>query len=499
LTLPGTAALRRTDRDQEEEMMKRAFLMLSAMIVIAGYPPAAYAGFADDWLANSTTTSPSYFEGQKRGYLSAGGFSARWKTSNDYLLSVTPPRIRAGCGGIDAFWGGMSFLDPDYLVEKLERIVENAPAVALDLALNVLCEPCSNAMKWMEDKANMLNQLQLDDCKASKAIVAKSMQAFGSEKGELNDIIADFEVSSNLKKFYKKSQDDAGGNVSGSSASGAVADCDADIRAIFVTKAETNGRSSILTNIAEKLGMPASYAQLLAGMVGDVGIDKQPTTGFTTYDIPFCEQNRTLNVDGLLSDRPYLRDFNDPTGQCGQATDANGNIMQYVSDKLASIMNKMETKSALMPQEEAFLNYSSGVVYSALKLAVETKTVDVVGDTIGRIVAKDITRHLLNDLYSKGESMLAKTMEIAKKKEETATDKPYRCQLSLFNGAFEKVKDMRQRIASLREELGRGYQKELEQMNALTAFIREHQDAARRFEAEVGRRFGNQVLGSRAL
>jgi hypothetical protein len=58
---------------------------------------------------------------------------------------------------------------------------------------------------------------------------------------------------------------------------------------------------------------------------------------------------------------------------------------------------------------------------------------------------------------------------------------------------------MRQRIASLREELGRGYQKELEQMNALTAFIREHQDAARRFEAEVGRRFGNQVLGSRAL
>ncbi len=217
----------------------------------------------------------------------------------------------------------MSFLDPDYLVDKLERIVENAPAVALDLAFNVLCEPCANAMKWMEDKSNMLNQLQLDDCKASKAVVAKSMQAFGAEKGELNDIIADFEVSSNLKKSYKKSQDDAGGSVSGSSASGAVADCDSEIRAIFVTRAETNGRSSILTNIAARLGMPISYAQLLAGMVGDVGIDKQPATGFMTYDIPFCEQNRNLNVDGLFSDKPYLRDFNEPGGQCVQAADAN--------------------------------------------------------------------------------------------------------------------------------------------------------------------------------
>ncbi len=475
-------------------MLKTVFLILSVPLMLAGFQATAEAGFADDWLENSTTSSPSYFEGQKRGYLSAGGFSARWKTSNDYLLSVTPPRIRAGCGGIDAFWGGMSFLDPDYLVDKLERIVENAPAVALDLAFNVLCEPCSNAMKWMEDKANMLNQLQLDDCKAPKAIVAKSMQSFGADKGELNDIIADFEVSSNLKKFYKKSQDDAGGSVSGSSASGAVADCDTEIRAIFVTRAETNGKSSILTNIADRLGMPSSYAQLLAGMVGDVGIDKQAATGFMTYDIPFCEQNRTLNVEGLLSDKPYLRDFNDPSGQCIQATDANGNIMQYVNDKLTSIMSKMEARAALTPQEEAFLNYSSGMAYSSLKLAVESKTVDVVRDTIGRIVAKDITRHMLNDLYSKGEAMLAKAMEVAKKKEDTTTDKPYRCQLALFNGAVEKIKEMRQRIASLRDELNRGYQKELEQMNALTAFIREHREAAQRFEAEVGRRFGNQVL-----
>lgn len=473
------------------------FSIVTASALIVFFQKSAEAGFADDWLANSTTTSPSYFEGQKRGYLTAGGFNARWKTSNDYLMTVTPPRIKAGCGGIDAFWGGMSFLDPKYLVDKLEKIVQNAPAVALDLALNVLCEPCSNAMKWMEDKANMLNQLQLDDCKASKAVVAKTMQSFGADKAELNNIVSDFEVSSGIKAFYKGSQDDNtanGGLPSSGSVSGSVADCDAEIRAIFVNKAESDGRSSILSNIADRIGMPSSYAQLLAGMVGDVGIDKQANTGFTTYDIPFCEENRKLNVDGLFSDKPYLRDFNDPNGQCRQTTDSNGNIMLYVNEKLSSIASKMKSKGALSTEETAFLNYSSGMTYNALKLAVESDTLDAVIDTIGRIVAKDITRHMLNDLYSKGETMLARAIEIANMKGDSTSSKPYRCQLSLFEGALEKVTDMRQRIAVLRDELNRGYQKELEQMNALTVFMKEHEQASKRFETEVGKRFGNQVL-----
>jgi hypothetical protein len=134
------------------------------------------------------------------------------------------------------------------------------------------------------------------------------------------------------------------------------------------------------------------------------------------------------------------------------------------------------------------------MTYNALKLAVASNTLDTVSDSIGHIVAKDITRHMLNDLYSKGEAMLARAIEIAKMKEDSTSDKPHRCQLKLFEGALEKVKDMRQRIAVLRDELNKGYQKELEQMNALTSFIREHEQAAKRFEAEVGKRFGNQAL-----
>ena len=474
-------------------MLKYILAAVFTLVACVSFQAPAEAGFADDWLANSTTSSPSYFEGQKRGYLSAGGFSARWKTSNDYLVSVTPPRVKAGCGGIDAFWGGMTFMKPQYLVQKLENIVQNSPAVAVDLALNVLCEPCKNAMETMERASNALNSIQLDDCKATQALVAKGAEELGSQNGELNNIVTNFEVSTNVAQGYKDVQDSlaANGNKPDpNDVKNSVADCSDELKALFITNAETNGTSSLLTNIAGRLNMPVTYAQLLAGMVGDIGINFDSASGFTVFNIPFCEQNRTLNVDGLLSDAPYLRDFTNPTGQCTQATDSNANLSSYVSTKLVSIANKMNTQADLTADESAFLNYCNGVTYDALKVGVETGTSDDVQDVLSRIVAKDITRHMLTDLYSKGEAMLAKAKEVAVKNQQSTSGTPARCQVTMFDGTDKKIEKMRERIAQLRNELNQGYQKELEQMTTFTAYIRDHQYAAEQFENEVAKRFG---------
>ena len=137
-----------------------------------------------------------------------------------------------------------------------------------------------------------------------------------------------------------------------------------------------------------------------------------------------------------FADKPYLRDFNDPNGKCSQATDVNANVKVYVNTKLASIASKMQSMTSLTSDEENFLNYSSGVGYEALKVGVETDTVDAVQDVIANITAKDITRHMLNDLYTKGEAMLNKAEEIAKKNEDSTSSVPQKCQLRLFQGAF---------------------------------------------------------------
>ena len=109
----------------------RLALSVGAVLASCGVTAPAHAqGWAESWFDNVTYTQPGSFEDQARGYVTAGGMSGRIDVHDDYPLSLTLPKVKAGCGGIDMFLGGMSFLDPDYLVQKLETILQAAPAVA---------------------------------------------------------------------------------------------------------------------------------------------------------------------------------------------------------------------------------------------------------------------------------------------------------------------------------------------------------------------------------
>ena len=90
--------------------MKR--LILPTLILSLSAPVAA-ANWTDDWFASSTSSGASSYKNQQRGFYSAGSYSARFNVSNDPLLTISPPRVSAGCGGVDLFLGGMSMLDPD--------------------------------------------------------------------------------------------------------------------------------------------------------------------------------------------------------------------------------------------------------------------------------------------------------------------------------------------------------------------------------------------------
>ena len=149
--------------------MKKA--LLSTLLAVTISAQTAQAGWVDDWLQQQAGSTPNYFSGQQRGYYSGGSFSGRWPSTAEYPVTVEVPRIKSGCGGIDVFMGGFSFMNTDYLVNKLQAILTGAPAVAFDLALKTLCEQCSNTIKNFEALADNLNSMQLDECAASKELV----------------------------------------------------------------------------------------------------------------------------------------------------------------------------------------------------------------------------------------------------------------------------------------------------------------------------------------
>ena len=150
----------------------RLTLALSILVASCGQAAPAYAqGWAESWFDNVTYSSPGSFEDQTRGYVTAGGMSGRVDVHDDYLMSLTLPKVKAGCGGIDMFLGGMSFLDPDYLVQKLETILQAAPAVAFQYLLETLDEKMGNIISKMEAATNYLNSIQVNDCRLANRMV----------------------------------------------------------------------------------------------------------------------------------------------------------------------------------------------------------------------------------------------------------------------------------------------------------------------------------------
>ena len=122
-----------------------------------------------DALKNST--SPKVIEGQERGYLTFGGGYLRVPQSQIRLFTVSPPRIKAGCGGIDYSFGALSYLSIDQLVQWLQQVLQAAPAIAFEIALKKMLSGVQSTLNEVTNIAQIVNSMTVDSCQASKMLV----------------------------------------------------------------------------------------------------------------------------------------------------------------------------------------------------------------------------------------------------------------------------------------------------------------------------------------
>lgn len=164
--------------------------------------------FLDDTIS-AVAEEPGYYESQTRGLYSFGGAKVRYNNMGSFSpVNIQMPSLNMGCGGIDAVFGGISYLDKEYLVDKLKAISAAAPAFAFQMALGVLCEDCKTTLNWLENAAAAINNFNLDTCAASERLgngIATSMGLVNSNQaaGHTNNFIkAAEEMKSDFKKTY---------------------------------------------------------------------------------------------------------------------------------------------------------------------------------------------------------------------------------------------------------------------------------------------------------
>lgn len=155
-----------------------ASTVLTGMSLTAtiGSAEASPLGDAFDRLSSagggfSSSSSATTFETRTRHGYSAGGMTMRFSQNRYSLVNVDPPKLEVGCNGIDAHFGGFSYIDSEQIQQMLEQIAQGVVALSFQLALKQLCPICGDVLEFAQRMAQAAAKLSQDSCEAAQAIV----------------------------------------------------------------------------------------------------------------------------------------------------------------------------------------------------------------------------------------------------------------------------------------------------------------------------------------
>ena len=89
-------------------------------------------------------------QGQTMNLYTGGSLFMRMPKRTYQLATVTPPSWNAGCGGIDLFAGGFSYINKEQFVAMLRNIGSNALGYGFKLAIQNQCPTCDNVMQALQ-------------------------------------------------------------------------------------------------------------------------------------------------------------------------------------------------------------------------------------------------------------------------------------------------------------------------------------------------------------
>ncbi len=130
----------------------------------------------------SNGTDAGGYQLQGAGYYTGGSFVARSKVVSVNPISITPPGIRAGCGGIDIYTGAFSHINTDQFVALMKAIPSNAIGFAFQLALETMSPAIKGTMDQLQAIIDKINNLNLNSCDMAQGLVGGGLAMAGKSE-----------------------------------------------------------------------------------------------------------------------------------------------------------------------------------------------------------------------------------------------------------------------------------------------------------------------------
>lgn len=421
-----------------------AIKKITVLAFAFGIASPVFADWTDDWFDNAVVDSPSSYDSQRRNFYSVGGIRARVDTSNDYLATVSLPRLKAGCGGIDLFMGGFAFLDEDYLVEKFQNMIQAAPAIAFNMALSTMSDKLANHVGKLEATTNWLNQLQLDDCAMSKTVIAEFKKDDPDVMGAMwNEMTQGKSLNQALTRGYQEQQEETLANDGRPTVdlTDAIDDCPVEYRALV-------DDGSMIENATELAGMD-TYADVVRGLLGDIEI-RTPAGALVpqVQEISSCPGVDQMTVEDMLFGTTMARRNVADGGDC--YADANQSVMVITRNSLTGIANSMIGNVAFTPDQIQFIENNSYVpILPILTQALNNGNVEVEIGAVANIIGSAIAYRIFNDLYRNTTIFMNKAIIAGSPIGSNNPANP-RCDTKLFAHALDKFKRINERLRDYR-------------------------------------------------
>lgn len=137
--------------------------------------PTVEAGFVSDFVediqSNSNVTQAGIKEAGALNVVTGGGFVYKTPRKDFVPFSVTPPSLKAGCGGIDLFLGAFSIPSKDEFVSFLKSVGTALPGLAFQLALQTMAPDLNEMVGRYADLIRSYTNRYTDSCSAAQALL----------------------------------------------------------------------------------------------------------------------------------------------------------------------------------------------------------------------------------------------------------------------------------------------------------------------------------------
>jgi len=388
-------------------------------------PHAGEAGFNDQmnemFGSMVNVTAPSGYMDQSRGHLGGGQITVKNKTVSAELVSFDPPRIDAGCGGIDAFAGGFSFISADEFTQLIRSIGSTAPSYAFKLALSNLCPSCSAIMEEIRKAANLANSLARDSCEASQMIVNSIAPKSWSEEGGAIEEKADG-IATQLGEWndtWQASIDQLGKDKASSAklTEEQLKDLIGNVAWVVMNKQGDNAKKFLDVMNDDSQGMAETIMSLTGTLIVKKAESGDPKAQMDVKSIsPLISLRDLMGMKGKVTQSSYWSCAGQTSGevnfQCLKPTRKDGLAVTPMIELVREVLIGDEVSTgivtkyvngagALTDKEKGFMELSPLHGKRLRDLAVLSPTAaKIYAERAAEKIALDLTSDLINDILT---------------------------------------------------------------------------------------------------